>query len=334
MKNKLIILFIIIVSIISILGASCEKKQNVSFNKCMNIGNALDAPKNQPWDVQMKVEYFDAIKEAGFDSVRIPVKFSDYAKDSNNYKLEEDFMKELDSYVNYALKDGLAVILDFHHFTEIMDEPEKYKECFLSVWSQLGKRYKDYPNELMFELLNEPRNNLKGDIWNEFIDGAVKEIRKTNKNRTIIVGPDSDYSVYRLEELSLPKDNNIMVSFHYYEPSDFAFQGNINIGENYGNLKNIYWNGSDEEMDYLSSRFEIAKKWSDKNNVKIFLGEFGACKTVPAESRKLWIEAVRKEAEKRGFSWGYWELCSGFGIYDSNTSTWNKELLDTLVSDK
>lgn len=351
--KKIIMIVVILISVLMILNiraidsainynkkeiatsdTNYNKKQTIMFTKCINIGNALDAPKNQPWDVKMKFEYFDVIEEAGFDSVRIPVRFSDYAKDSENYILEEDFMKEIDSYVNYALSKGLVVILDFHHFTEIMDEPEKYKKCFFSVWSQLGERYKNYPNKLIFELLNEPRNNLKGDIWNGFIDGAVKEIRKTNKDRTIIVGPDSDYSIYRLEALSLPKDNNIMVSFHYYEPSEFAFQGNANIEGDFKNLKNINWNGSKEEMEYLKSRFEIAKKWADNNNVKIFLGEFGASKTAPAESRKLWTQAVRKEAERCGFSWAYWELCSGFGIYNTDTSTWNKDLLNALVLDE
>lgn len=351
--KKIIMIFVILISVFMILNirsidlainynkketaksnTNYDKEQTIMFKKCINIGNALDAPKNQPWDVKMKFEYFDAIQDAGFDSVRIPVRFSDYAKNSENYILEEDFMKELDSYVNYAINKGLVVILDFHHFTEIMDEPEKYKKCFFSVWSQLGERYKDYSNKLVFELLNEPRHNLKGDIWNGLIDGAVKEIRKTNKDRTIIVGPDSDYSIYRLEALSLPKDKNIVVSFHYYEPSDFAFQGNVDIEGDFKNLKNISWNGSNEEMEYLKSRFEIAEKWADTNNVEIFLGEFGASKTVPAESRKLWTEAVRKEAERRGFGWAYWELCSGFGIYNPTTSTWNEDLLNALVLDE
>lgn len=299
----------------------------------MNIGNSLDSPKDISWGVTMKSEYFDAIKKAGFDSVRLPVRFSDYAKNSQSYTLDEDFMRQLDSYIDYALKDNLVVILDFHHFVEIMEEPEKYKDCFISIWAQLGERYKNYPKELVFELLNEPKDNLKGELWNEFIRDGVNEIRKNNKDRTIIVGPDNYYSVYRLEALSIPKDNNIIVSFHYYEPNDFTFQGN-QYHPGFENLKNIKWIGSYEETEYLKSRFQIAKDWSDKNHVGIFLGEFGVNQNAPAEDRKLWTQAVRKEAEKCGFSFGYWELCSWFGIYDVNSHTWNKEMLDALISSK
>lgn len=324
----IVILGVVVHTILSIMNKKNEYK--MPFKSCMNIGNCLEAPKGMSWGVDMNVEYFNEIKKAGFDSVRLPVRFSDYAKASPNYKLDEEFMKQLDLYIDYALKDDLVVILDFHHFEEIMEEPEKYKECFISIWKQLGERYKEYPPKLIFELLNEPKNNLNGQLWNEFIQDGVKEIRKSNKDRTIIVGSDSFYSVDRLEALSIPKDNNIIVSFHYYEPNNFTFQGN-EYHKGFENLEDIKWTGSKEEIEYLEGRFNIAKKWADKNNVGIFLGEFGANQKAPAESRKLWTEAVRKEAEKNNFSYGYWELGSWFGIYDVKSHTWNKDVLEVLI---
>jgi len=337
MKKQYTFMFIIIIFIIItyfIFLQACNTNQyKMQFKSCMNIGNALDSPKDLSWGVQMKPEYFDAIKSAGFDSVRLPVRFSDYAKDSPNYKLDEEFMKQLDSYINYALKKDLVVILDFHHFVEIMDEPEKYKGCFISIWGQLGERYKDYPKNLIFELLNEPKDNLNGELWNEFIKDGVKEIRKTNKDRTIIVGPDNYYSVYRLEALSIPRDDNIVVSFHYYEPNNFTFQGN-QYHPGFEDLKNIKWDGSNIETEYLKERFDIAKKWSEKHQVGIFLGEFGTNQNAPAEDRKRWTQAVRQEAERCGFSFGYWELCSWFGIYNPDSNTWDQDMLNALISNK
>jgi endoglucanase len=338
LNKKYILTFLLCIVLLGSIFSALNKINNkneykMPFKSCINIGNSLEAPKDMSWGVDMNVEYFDEIKKAGFDSVRIPVRFSDYAKDSPNYKLDEDFMKQLDSYIDYAIKDDLVVILDFHHFEEIMEEPERYKECFISIWNQVSERYKDYPSTLIFELLNEPKDNLKGKLWNEFIRDGVKEIRKSNKDRAIIVGPDNFYSVDRLEALSIPKDDNIIVSFHYYEPNKFTFQGNeYHLG--FENLKDIQWKGSKEEIEYLENRFDIAKKWSDKNKVGIFLGEFGANQKAPAESRKLWTKAVRKEAEKRNFSYGYWEFCSWFGIYDVKSHTWDKDILEALIPEK
>ncbi|MDO5516230.1 MAG: glycoside hydrolase family 5 protein [Clostridium sp.] len=306
------------------------KNFGVPFKRCMNIGNALEAPKDIPWDVEMKNEYFDVIKNAGFDAVRLPIRFSDYVNKAYYYKLDEDFMKKIDSYIDYALNDDLIIIIDFHHFTEIMDEPESNKECFLSIWNQLADRYKDYPRELIFELLNEPQNNLEGELWNEYLSDGIKIIRKIDKDRKIIVGPDHYNSVDRLYELKLPKDDNLIVTFHYYEPNDFTFQGNI-YHKGFENLKGIKWTGSDEELSILKNKFEIARKWSKTNKIGIFLGEFGANRNAEEPYRKMWTGAVRKQADEYDFAWGYWELCSYFGIYDNETGQWDKDVLSQLI---
>lgn len=332
MKNKryIIIFFIISIILIGNIALKMIKHSKVEFKNCINIGNALEAPKDIPWDVEMNEEYFDKIKEAGFDSVRLPVRFSDYSKENYNYVLDENFMEKLDYYINYALDKDLVIILDFHHFIEIMDYPNEYKECFLRTWEQISERYKNYPPQLIFELLNEPNNNLQGELWNEFIKEGVAIIRKTNSNRTIIIGPDNYYSVYSLEKLEIPEDKNIVVSFHYYEPNEVTFQGSPNH-KGFESLKDNTWTGSNLEIQYLRSRFELAEQYSKKHKVKIFLGEFGVNKNAPESTRVEWTKAIRKEAEKYGFTWGYWELCSEFGIYYSDKDLWNEKLLDALL---
>ncbi|HGL6923646.1 TPA: glycoside hydrolase family 5 protein, partial [Clostridioides difficile] len=131
-------------------------------------------------------------------------------------------------------------------------------------------------------------------------------------------------------ELNIPKDSNIVVSFHYYEPNDFAFQGNI-YHKGFEHLSNITWEGTNEQMDYLKKRFDTVENWANKNKVKIFLGEFGITKEAPEVSRRAWIKAVREEAEKRNFSWAYWELASGFGIYNQIEGTWDRDILSALI---
>ncbi|WP_275541669.1 cellulase family glycosylhydrolase [Clostridium acetobutylicum] len=66
--------------------------------------------------------------------------------------LDESFMNKVDEYIKYTLKDNLIVVLDFHHFEKIMENPEKYKQCFLSVWRQLSKGYENYHNKLMLQV--------------------------------------------------------------------------------------------------------------------------------------------------------------------------------------
>lgn len=48
--------------------------QNAKLGRGVNFGNALEAPNEGEWGVTLKSEYFDLIKNAGFTSVRIPIR--------------------------------------------------------------------------------------------------------------------------------------------------------------------------------------------------------------------------------------------------------------------
>ena len=61
------------------------------------------------------------------------------------------------------------------------------------------------------------------------------------------------------------------------------------------------------------------------------MGEFGAYGKAPMESRITWTTFITREAETRNFSWGYWEFCSGFGLYDTVTGAWREELVRALI---
>lgn len=310
-----------------------RKQEMPDISKTMNIGNALEAGKGEVWDVSMSVEYIDRIKEAGFTSIRMPVRFSDYAKDNENYILDEDFMEKVDYYINYALSSGLNVILDMHNFYEIMENPSENKELFLKLWSQISKRYKDYPENLVYELLNEPQGNLELDIWNNLLSEGVDTIRKFDKKKFIVIGGCKYNSYEELLKIDVPKDDNLILTFHYYEPNEFAFQG-AEYHEGFEELHDIQWKGTASEVQRIEDAFHKVKEFADKKNLNVFVGEFGANKKAPHESRVLWTKTVREIAEEHNFSWGYWEMASSFGIYDKDKHVFDDEMLEALLNTK
>ncbi|MGN0145151.1 MAG: cellulase family glycosylhydrolase, partial [Clostridium sp.] len=83
-----------------------DNNRKTSFHKCINIVNVFEAPKDSPWYVTMKAEYFDVIKDAGFDSIRLPIRFSDYV-DKETYIFDKEFINEMDYFIDYALQDNL-----------------------------------------------------------------------------------------------------------------------------------------------------------------------------------------------------------------------------------
>ena len=80
------------------------------------------------------------------------------------------------------------------------------------------------------------------------------------------------------------------------------------------------------------SRFaRSGRDLGETHHRSVFLGEFGTLEDAPLASRVRWTEFVVREAEARGFSWAYWEFCSGFGAYDAKTDAWRKGLKAALL---
>lgn len=332
--KRFIPFFLILLLFIFIL-AGCSQSGKTDYPpvlaKCLNIGNCLEAPKGQPWDVPMDISYFSIIKRAGFQCVRLPIRFSDYADSSNNHCLDEAFMKNIDTYVNEALKQHLTLILDLHHFMPIMADPEGNKGCLISIWKQLAERYKNYPNTLVFELLNEPQNKIDCDVWNLILAETVSAIRSIDTKRYLIVGGTNYNSIDSLQSLKLPVDKRIIATIHYYEPNEVTFQGTP-YQQGYDNLSNVDWKGTKEEISYLEGRLKSAKTWANNHHVPLFLGEFGINKKAPADTRIRWTSAVVHAADTLGISYGYWEFASSFGLYDLNTKTWNIPMLKAVLN--
>ncbi|MEM4229169.1 MAG: cellulase family glycosylhydrolase [Thermoproteota archaeon] len=132
----------------------------------INIGNALEAPREGEWGVYIRDEYFKIIKEAGFDTVRIPIRWSAHAENSPPYRIDEAFFKRVDWVVNKSLEQHLTTIINIHHYEEIMQDPLGHRDRFKALWSQISEHYKGYPETLFFELLNEPYGELTDEKWN------------------------------------------------------------------------------------------------------------------------------------------------------------------------
>ena len=143
----------------------------------MNLGNALEAPKEGAWGVTLDVAHFEAYSKEGFDHVRMPVKFSAHIDKSAPFTVEPSFFARVDWAIDQALSHNLSIIVDLHHYDELINEPDTHVEPFLAIWKQIAERYKGRPKTVAFELLNEPHDNLKPDKLNRILNDAIKAIR-------------------------------------------------------------------------------------------------------------------------------------------------------------
>lgn len=306
-------------------------QQNRRLGRGINLGNALDAPHEGDWGVVLQEDYFRLIKNAGFSSVRIPIRWSAHAGTNPPYTIDPVFFARVDWAVHQALTRNLAAVIDVHHYLELMQNPAANRARFLALWKQIANRYKNYPSGLLFEILNEPNGRLTPELWNGLLKEALAVIRASNPGRTVVIGTAEWGGISALNKLQIPPaEQNAVVTVHYYNPFHFTHQGAEWVAGSDAWLGTA-WRGTPEEKTAVIRDLDHAAEWGRVHNRPIFLGEFGAYHKADIVSRTLWTRFVARQAEAENMSWAYWEFCSGFGIYDPVKKEWRAPLLYALI---
>lgn len=295
----------------------------------INFGNALEAPNEGDWGVKLEERYFDLVKEAGFKTIRLPVKWSAHAQNKPPYTIDPSFLRRVDWAVQNATDRNLNIIVDFHHFDELIQDPENQRPRFIAIWTQIAEHYQSQPSSVFFELLNEPKTR-DSTLWNEIITEVLPVIRSTNPQRPLIIGGVEWNSFSKLSPLNLPEEDRFIIgTFHYYLPHHFTHQG-ASFAKGSTAWLGTKWIGSEEEKGAIRSHLDQVMKWSRKEKRPVFLGEFGTISKAEMESRCRWTEFMVRECDSLHIPWAYWSFGADFGVYDCNQKKWYPDILKSL----
>lgn len=322
---------------------------NAKLGRGVNFGNAWDSKGwglDEGWNNPIPDEWFPLVKSAGFQSVRLPVRWSYTADTEPPYAVQAERVAGVKEDVSLAINNGLLVIINQHHYEELFDAAdaatlEKEKARFCAIWEQISDDFKDYSNDsLAFEVLNEAQGKVTSAVLNELISCAYDAIRAKNPDRTIIINPWMLGKFQAMSTLELPQDGNMIVSGHYYEPFGFSHQGQSSqypCGTTWGSVMEQQKIRTD-----LESYVALAKErfpGADGGSIPLNIGEFGAaspsdskCPDISNEQRGKYVATITRAAEDLGMSWHVWGMAGvNFDIYDKTTDTWIPEMLKGLI---
>ena len=304
--------------------------QCAALGKCMNLGNALDAPTEGAWGVTLQESYFSHVKKIGFNSVRIPVRWSAHIDSTAPWGIDSVFFNRVTWAIEQARANGLRAIVNVHHYETLMSDLDGQRPVFLAIWRQIAERYSGYGPEVYFELCNEPNGALTPAAWNTLAKEALAVVRESNPRRSVLIGPGNWNSIGSIESLELPPDSFIIATVHYYEPMQFTHQGASWI-RGTASWIGTRWRGEHQDTLTVMSHFDKVTGWSERNGIPVFLGEFGALDSADTVSRVLYTSFIAKQAVHRGWSYAYWKYSGNFGIYDDSTGITHDELVAALL---
>lgn len=298
-----------------------EKPQAIiaKMTRGINIGNTLEPPHVGDWNNKFIEEYFfDDYVEAGFNTVRVPIRWEKHTLEVPPYTVSETWLDTIEKVIDWGLERDLFIIINAHHDWWLVNNYNslEVRNRFHSIWNQIAFRFKDKPPHLLFEIINEPHGMTKENV-DELNKNILKIIREENPQRIVIYGGHSWSNSGHLLSARIPNDEYIVGYFHSYDPWDFAGKGNG------------IW-GSDYDIERIKSKFNQVSQWSKKNNIPVMLSEFGAIHDCDYNSRMLHYFTYVKEALRNEIAFQAWDDGGKFKIYDRESRLW-PEVKDILI---
>lgn len=337
-----------------------------------NIGNTLEAIGGETnWgNPQITPEFIKLVKESGFNAVRIPCSWNQYA-DQNSAKIDAVWLNRVKEVVQYCVNNDLYVILNIHWDGGWLENnciPSKQIENNAkqkAFWEQIATNLRDFDEHLLFASANEPNVEDATQMqvllsYHQTFINAVRSTGGKNSSRVLVVqGPKTDIETTDKLMTQLPTDkilNRMMVEIHYYTPYNFtglnkdANWGNqfYYWGKNYHSATDIAHNPTWGEEEVVNTNFGLMKKQFIDKGIPVVIGEFGAMRRdnltgdalkLHLDSRAYYLQYVTKQANTYGLLPFYWDnggltnLSSG--IFDrKKNSVFDQQSLDALIQGK
>ena len=224
-------------------------------------------------------------------------------------------LNDFDSMLPVLRELRLNVLLDLHtspggrdpKLNWRMFNNKTWQDCFLASWDMMANRYKNETIIMGYDLVNEPDDR---DVvpsllnWHDLASVTVQRIRAIDPQRTIIVEAPPGSGVTTLPNFTPLSFDNIIYSFHMYEPGKFTFQ---NLRAN--TTPPVYYPGMiDGKMwnkDQLRTLMQPNVDWQKRHNVSIHVGEFSAIRWAPGNSTANYLSDVIELFEEFGWTWNY-----------------------------
>ena len=283
------------------------------------------------------------LADLGFDHLRLPIDEEQMWDESGGRNAEAFDL--LDAALDWAETAGLRAIVDLHilrsHYFNDRNEPRLYREPaeaarFCDLWRDLAQRlHPRSTDRVAYELLNEAVARDPAD-WNRVAMAALEAVREREPERAVVLGSNRFGSCDTFDDLAVPEDPNVILTFHYYRPMLIThyraswWEGGVYEGPiRYPGLqvapediaplppelraKMTQWNTPFSRERIVA---DLAKPLAVRQRTgrPLYCGEFGVRTIVPLEIRRAWTRDIVSTFEAHGIGWATWDYKGAFGL--------------------
>ena len=274
------------------LGNTMEAYGHNSYVKGETDPTDCEHNWGQPTTSKMMI---DGMKAAGFDSIRIPVAWTNaMAYETGDYTIDPLYLDRVEEIMNYAFDNDMYVIINDHwdggwwgmFGSKTEETRQKAMDMYVSMWEQISERYGKYNEKLIFEAANEELGDRLNDkdiakdsgslrkndcyektleINQKFVDTVRASGGNNAKRFLLIAGYNTDIDCTCDDRYVMPTDtakDKLLISVHYYTPWNYCGEKALD-----------HW-GSPTDIEQQNKLMNMMTKFTDQG-YGVIIGEYG-----------------------------------------------------------
>ncbi|HEV6964496.1 glycoside hydrolase family 5 protein [Roseateles sp.] len=295
-----------------------------------NLGNSLDAPTETGWgNPAINQGLLNAVRAAGFKSVRIPVTWTTHVDANDN--IDPAYMARVTEVVKYVRNTGMYAIINLHHEGSWLDNVFYANQAannarLAKLWTQIANNFKNHDDYLLFAGMNEvgkenapwgvPPQQEWVDVQNGYHQVFVNAVRATGGNnaRRHLVIQGYFTGIDPINQTVLPTDtiaNRLFFEFHFYDPYTMALAGESPIYQ-WGALTTDQSKADNWANEaYVDAQFQKVKSRFVDAGVPAIMGEYGVILKSEYDPagfyRTEWAKYVTHSAVSHGIVPMWWD---------------------------
>lgn len=254
-------------------------------------------------------EDLDALGRTGANLARIFVVLRRCEK-CTQYEIPKAEIEALDALVKeLAVRQiyALPVLEPVDKLTSFW-KSDSLQKSYIDHWKALAARYHNVTSVAGFDLMNEPvppgRTHAdRQSTWLSYAETLSREIRSIDPSRVLIVESAPDATPTSFENLRVLPIENVVYSFHSYQPIALTHQGVMK------DFPNSMTYGPGAKMDvnrlHLHKFLDAVAAFAAKHDVPILVGEFSCVRWAPKQSALRYVSDSIEYFEAKGWSWIY-----------------------------
>ncbi|MCW5940681.1 MAG: glycoside hydrolase family 5 protein [Fimbriimonadaceae bacterium] len=321
----------------------------------INLGNTLEAiPTATSWgNPKPTFAYFQAVRKAGFKSVRIPVAWSQYA--DKNHRIGSEWMAHVTDVVRMANRAGLYALINVHWdggwIQATYAKRDAVNAKLTAFWTQIATHFKDFDEKLLFAGTNEigvegvygPPTPENAEVQNGFNQTFVDAVRATggkNGSRWLVVqGYNTNIEDAVKYNATMPRDvvkGRLMMEVHYYSPYNFTLNDKSEIWQWGAKATDPKATETWANEAYADAQFRMMKEAFVDKGVPVLLGEY--CAGLKARFPGMrpfqsdWNRHVTRSAFKHGLVPMYWDVGYASGLFNRTSGApQDSEMIKIIV---